>query len=86
MVVLWDTEDYIKEAEKQVGDKEVHEVVSTDAALLLKTINAVIAKIRKQGDLKRDNLHYFIMKDPKFTRFYLLPKIHKSLHNVLADQ
>ena len=22
------------------------------------------------------------MKDPKFTKFYLLPKIHKRLHNV----
>ena len=22
------------------------------------------------------------MKDPKFARFYLLPKIHKRLHNV----
>ena len=29
-----------------------------------------------------DNLDYFIMKDPKFARFYLLPKIHKRLHNV----
>ena len=32
--------------------------------------------------MKRDNLDYFIMKDPKFARFYLLPKIHKRLHNV----
>ena len=52
------------------------------AVPLLKTINAVIAKIRKWGDLKRDNLDYFIMKYPKFVRFYLLPKIHKRLHNV----
>ena len=36
----------------------------------------------KRGDLKRDNLGYFIIKDPKFARFYLLPKIHKRLHNV----
>ena len=81
-VVLWDREDYIKEAEKQLGDEEVYEEVSNDAAPLLKTINEVIAKIRKRGDLKRDNLDYFIMKDTKFARFYLLPKIHKRLHNV----
>ena len=24
------------------------------------------------------------MKDPKFPRFYFLPKIHKRLHNVLG--
>ena len=42
----------------------------------------VIAKIRKRGDLKKDNIDYFIMKDSKFARFNLLPKIHKSLHDV----
>ena len=81
-VVAWDREDYIKEAEKQLGHEEVYEEVSNDAAPLLKTINGVIAKIRKRGDLKRDTLDYFIMKDPKFARFYLLSKIHKRLHNV----
>ena len=81
-VVVWDREDYIKEAEKQLGDEEVYEEVSNDAAPLLKIINGVIAKIRKRGDLKRDTLDYFIMKDPKFAMFYLLPKIHKRLHNV----
>ena len=85
-VVVWDREDYIKEAEKQLGDEEVYEEVSNNAAPLLRTINGVIAKIRKRGDLKRDTLDYFIMKDPKFSRFHLLPKIHKRLHNVPVDQ
>ena len=80
-VVVWDREDHIKEAEKQLGDEEVYEEVSNDVPPLLETITAVIAKIRKRGDLKRDNLDYFIMKDTKFARFYLLPKIHKRLHN-----
>ena len=29
-----------------------------------------------------DTLNYFVIEDPKFARFYLLPKIHKRLHNV----
>ena len=29
-----------------------------------------------------DTLNYFVVEDPKFARFYLLPKIHKRLHNV----
>ena len=53
MVVVWDREDYIKEAEKQLGDEEVYEEVSNNPAPLLK---AIIAKIRKRGDLKRDTL------------------------------
>ena len=53
MVVVWDREDYIKEAEKQLGDEEVYEEVSNNPIPLLK---AIIAKIRKRGDLKRDTL------------------------------
>ena len=34
--------------------------------------------------MKRNNLDYFVMKDPKFARFYALAKIQKWLHNVLA--
>ena len=29
-VVVWDRDDYIQEAEKQLGDKEVYEEVSND--------------------------------------------------------
>ena len=81
---MWDREDYIIKAEKQLGDEEVYEEVLNDTARLLKTINAAIAKIREWDDLKRDNSDYFIMKDPKFARFYLVHKIHKRLHNVLG--
>ena len=41
-----------------------------------------LEKIRIRGDLLNDTLNYFLVKDRKFTRFYLLPKIHKRLHNV----
>ena len=64
------------------GDEEVYEEVSNDTTPLLKTINKLIAKIRKRGNLKRDNLDSLILKDPKLARFYLLPNIHKRLHNV----
>ena len=60
-------------AEKQLGDEKVYEKVSNDAAPLLKTINEIITKIRKRGDLKRDYLDYFIMKDPKFSRLHDVP-------------
>ena len=76
-----DREGYIKEAKKQLGDEKVYEEDSNDVAPLLKTTNEVIAKIRKRADLKKENLDYFIMKDTKFVRFYLLCRIHKRLHN-----
>ena len=41
-----------------------------------------LEKIRIRGDLSNDTLNYFLVKDPKFARFYLLTKIHKRLYNV----
>ena len=79
-VVVWDREDYIKEAEKQFGIRD--EEVLDDAEPLISTIHTTLEKIRKRGDLKKENIQYFEVKDPKFARFYPLPKIHKRLHDV----
>ena len=81
-VVVWDKDDYIKEAEKQLGDKEIYEEVFNDPEPLISTIHNAIEKIRLRGDLSADTIKYFMVKDPKFARFYLLPKIHKRLYDV----
>ena len=81
-VVVWNREDYINEAEKQLGDSDVYEEVSDDPEPLSSTIHRPKEKIRKRGDLKKETIKYFEVKDPKFARFYLLPKIHKRLNNV----
>ena len=41
-----------------------------------------LKKIRKRGDLNADTIKYFMVKDPKFVCFYLLPKMHKCLYDV----
>ena len=41
-----------------------------------------LEKNRTRGDFSNDSLKYFLVKDPKFARFYLFSKIHKRLHNV----
>ena len=62
---------------------EVYEEVPNDPNVLINTImKALGEKIRLRGDLSSDTLNYFLVKDPKFARFYLLPKIHKRLHDV----
>ena len=81
-VIVWDRDDYIKEAEDQLGDKDIYEEVCNDPGPLISTIHEAIEKIRKRGDLNADTIKYFMVKDPKFARFYLLPKIHKRLHDV----
>ena len=82
VVVVWDSEDYLKEAYKQLEDREVYEEVPNDPSVLVNTIIKALEKIRLRGDLSSDTLNYFVVEDPKFARFYLLPKIHKRLHNV----
>ena len=36
------------------------------------------------GGLSKDTLDYFLLKDPEFARFHLLPKIHKRLYDALG--
>ena len=81
-VVVWDREDYIKEAENQLGDTNIYEEVPNDAKPLMNIILNTLENIRKRGDACTDTLNYFLFKDAKFARFYLLPKIHKRLCNV----
>ena len=70
-MVVWDREYYFKEAHKQ-----------NDSSILINTIMRALEKIRKRDDLPNDTLNYFLAKDPRIAMFYLLPKIHKCLHNV----
>ena len=72
-VVVWDREDYLKEAHNQLSNEEVYEEVKNDLSTLESTIFAALNKVRDRGDLSADNLEYFFNKDLKFPRFYLLP-------------
>ena len=81
-VVISDREDYLKEAHKQLEDKDVYEEVQNDSSILINTTMHALEKIRIRGDLPNDTFNYSLVKDPKFGRFYLLPMIHKCLHNV----
>ena len=82
VVVAWDRKDYLKEAYKQLEDREVYEEVSNDPNVLDNTIIKALEKICLRGDLSNDTLSYFAVEVPKFATFYLLPKIYNRLHNV----
>ena len=82
-MVVWDREDYLKETNSQLSDKDVYREVKSDAEVpLMKVIIIVLRKIRNRGDNSDETLDYFLANEPRLGRFYLLPKIHKSLHNV----
>ena len=69
VVVVWDRENYLKEAYKQLDDREVYEKVPNDPNILINTIMKAFEKICLRGDLPSDTLNYFLVKDPKFARF-----------------
>ena len=81
-VVVCDREYYLKEAYKQLVDREVYGEVLNDPNILINTVTKVLEKIHLRIDLSGDTLNYFLVKDPKFAWFCLLPKIHNRLHDV----
>ena len=68
-VVVWDREDYLKEAHKQLSDEEIYEEATNDPSTVESTIFTALNKIRARGDLSADNLEYFFNKDPKSASF-----------------
>ena len=69
---------YIRNDEKEVYKKVNGEVEGP----LIKLIKGVLGNVRKRGDISDKTLDYFLVNNPKLGRFYLLPKIHKRLHDV----
>ena len=82
VVVIWDREDCLKEAYRQLDDKVVYEQVPNNPSVLANTLMNTLEKIYLQVDMLKKTIDYFLIKDLNFGRFYLLPKIHKQLHDV----
>ena len=82
-IVVWDREDYLAEARTQRKDKDVYQKLKGNImGPLEKIIKSVPRKVRNRKDISDETLDYFLVNNPKLGRFYLLPKIHKRLHNV----
>ena len=81
-VVVWDREDYIKEANSQLQDSEVYEETSLDSKFLADIIFQALNKMKFKEEITDKNIEYFMIDNPRLARFYLLPKIHKRLRNV----
>ena len=67
-VVAWNSDDHIKEAEKQLGDKDIYEVCN-DPGPLISTTHKAIEKIRKRDDLNTDTIEYFMVKTQNLLAF-----------------
>ena len=82
-VVVWDKDDYLKEAEQQLSDSNTYEKIDYDpSSELTDKISKCLEKIGRRQELDPEILQFFYVDNPKLGRFYLLPKIHKRLKNV----
>ena len=87
-VVVWDREDYIAEAERQLGDVTVYEDVTFKEKVLqdlAETSNTLFRNLKSNGGITEKQLKYFTIDLKKTTnlgKLYLLPKIHKRLFEV----
>ena len=80
---MWGREDYIAEAERQLGDVTVNKDVHFKEKMLqdlAETSNKLFRNLKKKGEITEKQLKYFTIDFKKATnlyKLYLLPKIHK---------
>ena len=58
-VVVWDREDYIPEAEKQLSDKNVYRNVNSKSKILQdldETINNIFKNLKRKGKITKKEL------------------------------
>ena len=87
-VVVWDRNDYLLEAERQLSNTKVYRDVSNTENILSKlseTSNRMFSSLKTRSFLTEKQMKYFIYEFKKATnlgKLYLLPKIHKRLHEI----
>ena len=78
-LVIWDVEDYIIEAKRQLNDDNHYQQLQIDTTDSNKEIiNKTIERFKRNGYLKEKVADGLISKECKTAKFYLLPKIHKE--------
>ena len=79
-VVVWDKEDYLRECENQLNDKNIYEKIENDP--LPSTNNKIkteLQRMLKNKEIDKKLYEYLYIKRPELGRFYLLPKFMKDL-------
>ena len=82
-MVVWDQNDYLVEAEKQLSDKNVYKEVNFND--LTETSIKIFRNLTSGGFITDKELKYFSFDHKRacnLGKLYFLPKIHKRLFNV----
>ena len=82
-IVIWDTQDYLRECENQLTDMNVYEKVEGDPVTATnKKIRKILDNMIRKKEIDEKLADYLYIKRRQLGRFYLLPKIHKRTASV----
>ena len=87
-IAVWDRNDYLREAEKQLKDQNVYrklDLKDKTLSQLADCSNRFFRNLKMKGHIMEKELKYFsyeFKKSCNLGKLYLLPKIHKSLENI----
>ena len=69
-VIVWDREDYIREANGQLEDDSVYDDITNDPLPGLKdVIDSSLRRIKGRMEIASETLDFFQVKNPKLDRF-----------------
>ncbi|XP_072000817.1 uncharacterized protein [Engystomops pustulosus] len=81
-VVLWYLEEYMKEAKRQLNNRQFYYALPTDPTDTFKRkIDRLISTAVEHGIITKKEAKYLQVDKPVTPTFYLVPKIHKSLES-----
>ena len=87
-VVVWDRQDYLKKAERQLSDNSIYKEVKVTEKNLVDLVDKnskIFVDLERRSIIQEKEKNYFKFNFKKATnvgKFYVLPKIHKSLSKV----
>ena len=82
-IVIWDREDYEKEAQRQLYDEKIYEKVNRDPIPEVnKKIEGVLNHMVRSKQIDKKIRKYLQLQPQLGTMYLQLPKIHKSAKNV----
>ena len=87
-VKVWDTDEYLPEAKKQLYDKAIYKDLSFNEKILSNLVassNKIFKSLQRKGTISEKQMKYVLYDYENATnlgKLYFLPKIHKKLFNV----
>ena len=77
--VVMDKQLYIDECNRQLTDTKFYEKHDNDITnKVTRTVTRYLEQMKQNKDIDKDTYSYLLPKDPRCSRFYILPKIHKN--------